>query len=872
MDNLPFFTEENKDLLYNLCRDEIYKNNQYNIDTNKKYYKTFGEIMKIVYKHSQNLNNLTILNKEVLAKTIPYLQQEIQKKQLRSEAILPPNPLRNRNNINQIPGNRNLPISFRAQDTNIEHENLASVNSNYEKLMSSRDSMFATPKPPPVNFEKPQGAPLGNPNVLMEGKIKNREEINREFNIPDNNSSQLENQFNANVNQGIDSNSVSNMMKTNGIPEERKLKTQDDRVPDLPNVKMDIQDFSLSEQMVRNLHNSDNDDSNIIKDMNTYSTDNDTIDPMVLLNQYQEENKKQDDEYLNIQKSRDTFADRNKEANLNIDLVDQQRGLESQLGEQKFQDSLTYKMNQEMNNINVADLRGQFDHKIQDLNRDDVVNMADDTKALQTNMVYEENKVFNELKDKLFKERKYINKENLVIINSADRDWFNNTSENRYTFKVKFKPDSSRDDQECGVQTIYKNIVSFELVRVLMPVENFIIPYDNRIFVDYKSLPYIVLRIDEIDGLYAGTNSNTHRAFAQLLWDKDHTSEVVTDSTLLANGKTYSRQLKRGFSSMAPMSFEKKTFYPTPLSSLNRLTIGLETPYGKTIKNHNDSLDIKTITYKKFISNEINVPITAVLDSLRTDAAIVDKDNIALLKYYVNNKGVAEKITITTANDYSGKTFVIVGTDTNNSIITENLTGPGGGLTVTSTKDYISIMYISVTDITPGGNVKIGNAGIALNLMNTFEMINNTGFPNNTNRFYIEIETGTNFCNRVFKIGDCIQIKNFTLKSGVTESNVNFKSFMEREEGHYIINLERENLGGNHGYITKMYISPPGDVDTTSATGAMIASSLSSLTTTTIIDDSEGAKLINKSLQTHFVFKVVTREEDIHSHMMSSNV
>ena len=33
--------------------------------------------------------------------------------------------------------------------------------------------------------------------------------------------------------------------------------------------------------------------------------------------------------------------------------------------------------------------------------------------------------------------------------------------------------------------------------------KNFIIPLDNRLFIDYKSLPYIVLRLDEIEGLYA---------------------------------------------------------------------------------------------------------------------------------------------------------------------------------------------------------------------------------------------------------------------------------------------------------------------------------------------------------------------------------
>ena len=45
-----------------------------------------------------------------------------------------------------------------------------------------------------------------------------------------------------------------------------------------------------------------------------------------------------------------------------------------------------------------------------------------------------------------------------------------------------------KGDQGAGIQNIFKNIVSFELVRVLMPVENFIIPFDNRIFVDYSTM------------------------------------------------------------------------------------------------------------------------------------------------------------------------------------------------------------------------------------------------------------------------------------------------------------------------------------------------------------------------------------------------
>ena len=190
------------------------------------------------------------------------------------------------------------------------------------------------------------------------------------------------------------------------------------------------------------------------------------------------------------------------------------------------------------------------------------------------------------MKQKQFTERNYINKEHLICINSGDRDWYNNTKEHRYSFGTIFNPGKD-NTTKCGINRIYKNIVSFELVRVLMPIENIILPFDNRIFVDYKSLPYIVLNIEEIDSIYSGTNSNITDSFAKLLWDKDHTSEVTQESI------TFARQYKRGFSSMAPMSFEKKTFYPSPLSTLQKLTISLETPYGYSIKNHPDVLEVK---------------------------------------------------------------------------------------------------------------------------------------------------------------------------------------------------------------------------------------------------------------------------------------
>ena len=94
---------------------------------------------------------------------------------------------------------------------------------------------------------------------------------------------------------------------------------------------------------------------------------------------------------------------------------------------------------------------------------------------------------------------------------------------------------------------------------------------------------HIALKIDEIQPLYDGTNGRINNTFAKLLFDKDHTNTVIVNPKQ-ANGiddfsRKFSRQLTRGYSSAAPMSNEKKTFYPSPLASLNRLTISMITPW-----------------------------------------------------------------------------------------------------------------------------------------------------------------------------------------------------------------------------------------------------------------------------------------------------
>ena len=129
MDKNTFFSAKNTDLIYTICRDDVLKKTQYNIDTNKKYFKTFGEIMKIVHKHSNDTNDLTILNNKTIGKTIPYLVGEIQKKNLKEKPLIPNNHILNAPGIrndsirndsirnDSISGNE-LPVSFRGNPSN----------------------------------------------------------------------------------------------------------------------------------------------------------------------------------------------------------------------------------------------------------------------------------------------------------------------------------------------------------------------------------------------------------------------------------------------------------------------------------------------------------------------------------------------------------------------------------------------------------------------------------------------------------------------------------------------------------------------------------------------------------------------------------
>ena len=247
-----------------------------------------------------------------------------------------------------------------------------------------------------------------------------------------------------------------------------------------------------------------------------------------------------------------------------------------------------------------------------------------------------------------YKETEY----NLSVY-SADRSWesdFNN-SESRFNFSVNLNSTSS----PVGVNMVpkaanrFKNIVRIEFVKAIIPIENTglivrkttstyqpdllqtlvnaqtiaitsvnagvsvapvaaanlgqanlelmdakntlltnaVCRYDTQYMTNVYSYPFITLNISELDTNTYGTSSTMDTAFGILQYDSNWSDK--TDSL--------------GFTSLIPKHMKCQRIYaPTPLASLNKLSIRLQQPNGKLINTLPDTLDISGIFLSKYTS------------------------------------------------------------------------------------------------------------------------------------------------------------------------------------------------------------------------------------------------------------------------------
>lgn len=203
---------------------------------------------------------------------------------------------------------------------------------------------------------------------------------------------------------------------------------------------------------------------------------------------------------------------------------------------------------------------------------------------------------------------KYVETEYNIFLTSSDRDWLRNTSENRYNFTVNFNTGTKRTGfpYSPAVQQRFRNIQRVEFVKAIVPIESLTtlvkvtsdnpsLVYDTTRVVNVFSLPFASVRIAELNGMNGFSTKpeedNTN-AIVQYdtTWSSDLTAQAVQGTSPAAV------LTKSGYTGMIPKFLKSQRVYsPTPLGTLQRLSIRLERHTGNLFSDDSDVLSVNRI-------------------------------------------------------------------------------------------------------------------------------------------------------------------------------------------------------------------------------------------------------------------------------------
>jgi hypothetical protein len=205
---------------------------------------------------------------------------------------------------------------------------------------------------------------------------------------------------------------------------------------------------------------------------------------------------------------------------------------------------------------------------------------------------------------------KYIEKETNIFLSSLDRDWSRDNGENRYNFSIKFNPGNTQLGYGLSpaVHTRFRNIVRIEFVKTVVPTEGLDMivrntgtvgapTYDTTRIYNVFSFPYVAVRIAELNTNGFSTNPDQ---------DNNTFAMVHYDSTWMADNNSNNTN-RSAYTSMIPKFLKcQRVYEPTPLGSLQKLSVRLERPSMDLISSSNDAFDLSGV----FLSDNVPGGIT----------------------------------------------------------------------------------------------------------------------------------------------------------------------------------------------------------------------------------------------------------------------
>jgi hypothetical protein len=247
---------------------------------------------------------------------------------------------------------------------------------------------------------------------------------------------------------------------------------------------------------------------------------------------------------------------------------------------------------------------------------------------------------------------KYREVEYNLVMNSNDRDWLQNKTQNRYNFNIQFN--SNFRPQGFGlqahIQTRLRNISRIEFIKAILPVEglNVVIPKDccdntyhpQNAFYSVLALPSVNILVDELQGNNYGTNNSIDRSLAICQYDATWRSETIYNKP----------GVNRGYSLFFPKFMKAQRIYsPTPLSNLQTLSFRIQDPEDNLLSEIPDSSDIENIVIGSRIEGSCYADPTGEYIFLRT------KEWFPLWSYSQLDKILIKGVTF--VSEYGGEDF-----------------------------------------------------------------------------------------------------------------------------------------------------------------------------------------------------------------------
>lgn len=663
-----FYSQNNLDNTYSQVADEVLRRTNKDISKNSNYKATFQKMAPMVYdKIPVNDRNLMKCNTTLVEKTVTYFHGKIFEKTVKGSGN------GSGSSINNVPPTRPS-ASNQSQTTDFTMiKDNSDLKGKMEDLIANRQSLGT-------------GAGImgdGNPDTYLPQHMLAPQQVIQPLSTPTRTQ-----QFQR---------TGDTMTPTNKSTPQRE------------NIDFTIKPFNLNEDLTESLYGSDSQDIPLYQNIENLQKMEST-NPMTMLEDYTKQRSKQAQQYIDLEKRQNITAMQTQPApQQNIIFDRNNTDAITKIDQTQVDPMELLRFGNKLTDKYVARMEERIvsENDVQTISPDDIENNQGKLIKIQRDA-----------------QPKYIEKVHYININSVDRNWASNTNENRYSFQVKFNQNS---DYQGGaaISQMYRNIISVELVSAVLPMDTYIDPFDTRIYMGLSRYPYLLLRVDELDNVFKGTNNWVDRAFSTMIFDKvfytntlstDYISGTTTSIVQSTPKQGFSSEYQRGFMKYNPAYFEKKKFYNNPLANLSRMTIDITDPRGNFVNNQKDVLTISNIQYTTTL-NAITAGSTELLPTYAwpySTQANYKYVQITTSTYFSNRLfRIGDRILIqdfafnsnaSGVNDSNFASFI----NQEQGHIIINLDVESNGSTTSNNSGFLSNIYIS-----PPGSLNAANQTVA---------------------------------------------------------------------------------------------------------------------------------------------------------------